>query len=315
VAGATGVLGRRLVSQFRAAGHEVVALSRRPENEAVIREAGGDPVSADLFDPDSLVKATQGCDVVVRAATSIPQGMRFRPTHWRQNDRVRTEGTQNLLEACRRNDVATYVQEGIVWVATPRDGSLFSEDAPTVDRLWFGSAIESERMAQKAKQESGIAASTVRFGGFYAADAEQVQIMARMLRKRRLPVVGDGSQFSSWIHVDDAASAVVLVATRKGSGIWHAVDGRPVRAVEFFETFAAALGAPRPRRIPTWLGRLVLGRHTLEFLTLSTRTKPERLARELGWSPKYATIDQGLRAVASELTAGRAAPKPRPPGP
>lgn len=305
IAGATGVLGHRLVSRFRAAGHDVVALSRRPENDAVIRAANGDPVSADPFDADSLTKATTGCDVVVRASTSIPQGMRFRPSHWRENDRVRVDGTRALLEACRRNDVKTYIQEGIVWVATPRDGSPFDEDAQTVDRLWFGSAIEAERMANKAGKETGITASTVRFGGFYAPDAEQIQVMAKMLRKRRVPVLGDGSQYSSWIHVDDAASAVVRVAERRGSGIWHAVDGHPVTSSAFFDRFAEALDAPRPHRVPTWVGRLILGRHTLEFLMLSTRTTPKRLSKELGWAPKYPTTDVGLRAVAAELAALR----------
>lgn len=300
VAGATGVLGRRLVARLSSRGHAVFGLSRGPENDAMIRASGGEPRRADLFDVHSLSAAADRADVVVRAATAIPSGVRFRRKDWVENDRIRTEGTRALIEACARVGAKTYVQEGIVWIAVPRDGSPFDERSTIVPRLWFGSAAESERIAHDAGTKHGLATATVRFGAFYSADSMQTRYMGTRLARGKLPILGRGDNFWSSIHLDDAADAMVAVIEAGASGLWHAVDSRPVTLADFFRTFAEALGAPKPRRAPRWLAALAVGGPTLEFMTLSTRTSSARLHRELGWAPRYPTVVEGFRQVADQ---------------
>lgn len=297
VAGATGVLGKRLVVRLSGRGHTVIGLSRSDGNDLAIRTFGGEPRRGDLFDVRSLVAAAAGADVVVRAATAIPSGVRFRRKDWAENDRVRTEGTRALVAATSRVRAKAYVQEGIVWIAVPSDGSHFDEASPIVPRLWFGTAAESERIAHEAGTKQGFAAATVRFGAFYSPDSPQTREMGTRLARGKLPIIGAGDNYWSPIHVDDAADALSAVIEAQASGIWHAVDSRPVTLTDFFSIFAEALGAPKPGRVPRWLAALVLGRPMLDFMTLSTQTSSAKLHRELGWSPRYATVREGFRQV------------------
>ncbi len=88
IAGATGVLGRRLVRRFRARGDRVVGLVCSPEGAQKVRELGGEPRQASLFDAEALARAADGCDVVIHAASAIPVRTRVRPQDWAMNDRI-----------------------------------------------------------------------------------------------------------------------------------------------------------------------------------------------------------------------------------
>src|SRR5580704_5915446 len=99
IAGATGVLGRRLVQQFIERGHSAVCAARSAKNEITIGKLRGESRRADLFDADSLARAAEGSDVVIHAATAIPTSAKPRPEDWKTNDRIRREGTRALAEA------------------------------------------------------------------------------------------------------------------------------------------------------------------------------------------------------------------------
>jgi len=295
VAGATGALGRHLVPRLIGQGFEVLCLARRPKNERAITSLGGKPRSGDLFDVDSLVRAAEGADVVVRTATAIPPGTRFRTKDWAMKLRVRRDGTRALTACAARIHAKLYVQEYIVWVAQPADGSAFDETPPVSPRLWYGSAIDAESIAREAGAHGGFEVATLRFGAFYAADSSQTRWMGQALVRRRLPVVGRGDAAWSNIHVDDAAAAIVASTKAMQGGLWHAVDDRPVSTAEFFGTFARLLDAPEPRRVPAWLAKLLAGPSTVAFLTAATRTTNARIRKDLGWSPRYLTHEDGLR--------------------
>ncbi len=297
IAGATGVLGRRLLVRFRERGDDVVGLARSAENEATIRSLGGEPRRADLFDAGSLTRAATGADIVIRAATSIPQRTRLRARDWVMNDRIRREGTRALLEATARIGARMYLQEGIVWVAQPADGAPFDESSPVTPRRWYGSAIDAEVLARDAGEKHGFAVATVRFGSFYGPDSEQTRLMGERLVRRKLPIVGHGDAVWSSIHLDDAATALVAVAKAGSSGLWHAVDDRPATMEAFFTTLARLLGAKTPRHVGMWLASLVIGRGTVAFLSASTRTSNAKIRADLGWAPRYPTIQEGLAQV------------------
>jgi nucleoside-diphosphate-sugar epimerase len=297
IAGATGVLGRGLIRQFREHGHDVLGLVRDPQGEQRVRSLGGEPRSADLCDADALTRAAEGAEVVIHAATAIPLKTRTRPIDWAENDRIRREGTRALTQAAARAGARLYLQQSITWVARPPDGSAFDEDSPPHPDAVTQSALDGERIAQEAGERTGLAAGVLRCGWFYGPNSPHMRMLADGLRRRRLPIIGDGQAIWSCLHTEDAAGAFVTAAEAGKGGLWHVVDDRPVTAKEFLTSFARRLGAPPPRRVPAWLARVVAGRRAVAFLTASTRTSNARIRRELGWRPRYPTFEEGLDQV------------------
>lgn len=296
VAGATGAIGRPLLLDLRRRGHEAVALSRSAKNDAVIRERGGDPVRGDLFDVDALARAMAGCDAVVRVATHIPADGRA-ASSWATNDRIRREGTRALLAAATRAGVRRYVQESIVWVARPEDGSRFDERSPPRPDRITQSALDAERIAEG----SPVIAATLRLGWLYGADTALGRQFAQLLRNRRLPVLGDGSARICLLHADDAARAFVDAIESGARGTFHVVDDEPAPVGDFFDEMARRVGAPRPRRVPRWIGALTAGSHVARFLTTPMVTSHEPFTRASGWKPAHATYREGL----AELSEAR----------
>jgi nucleoside-diphosphate-sugar epimerase len=300
IAGATGVLGRRLVEQFARRGHSVAGLVRDPRGEQRVKSLGGEPRWADLFNPATLARAAEGCDVILHAATSIPVKPKISPKDWMVNDRIRREGTRALADAAARVGAKLYLQQSVVWVARPRDGSPFLEGSPIVcDDPILQSAADAESIAREAGEKHGFRVAVLRGGSFYGAEAGHTHMLAEGLRRRKLPILGSGDAFWAMIHTDDMASAFVAAAEKPQSGIWHVVDNELVTVRDFFSTFAAKVGAPAPRRVPLWLARWVVGDATVRFFTASTRTTNARLRHDFAWAPQYRTYREGLDQILS----------------
>jgi nucleoside-diphosphate-sugar epimerase len=192
IAGATGVLGRRVVQQARARGHEVIGLARDAEGEQVIRSRGGEARQADLFDPEALARAAGGAEVLIHAATAIPAKTRTSPADWALNDRIRCDGTRALAGAAALVGAKLYLQQSIVWVAQPPDGSPFDEDSPAHPDPITRSALDGERIAREAGERHGFAVAVLRFGAFYAADSSHTRMLGDGLARRAIPIVGRG---------------------------------------------------------------------------------------------------------------------------
>ena len=297
IAGATGVLGRRLVRQLRAHGHEVVGLARTPDGEQLVRASGGESRRADLFDPEALARAAEGSEVIVHAATAIPVKDRPSSADWDLNDRIRRDGTRALTAAAAMVGARLYVQQSIAWVARPPDGTFFDEDSPSYPDRITQSALDGEQIAREAGERQGFAVAVPRLGGFYGADAAHTRRLGAALAARRLPIVGRGDALWPMLHLDDAAGAVVTIVEAGRGGLWHVTDDQPATVAEVLTYFAARLGAPPPRRVPVWLARLVAGQHAVDFLTRSINTSNARFRREVGWSPRFPTYREGLEQV------------------
>ncbi len=297
IAGATGVLGRRLIQQFRARGHSVLALVQSPNGEQVVQSLGGESRWGNLFDEDALAHAAEGSDVVIHAATSIPSKTRPTPKDWEMNDRIRREGTHALTACAAKIEAKLYLQQSVVWVARPPDGSFFDENSPTYPDPIMLSALEGEKISLEAGEHSDFAVSVLRCGWFYGADSAHTRLFGEGLAKRRIPIVGRGDAVWACLHLDDAASAFVAAAEKNRNGIWHIVDDQPTTAAEFLTAFARRLGVPPPRRVPVWLARLLAGQNTVKFFTSSTRTSNARFRREFGWSPRLPSFEEGLDQI------------------
>jgi 2-alkyl-3-oxoalkanoate reductase len=313
IAGATGVLGRRMVAELARHGHEVVGMARGAEKAALVRSLGGEPAEVSLFDADALARAAEGAQVVVHAATAIPTGMDARsPRAWAVNDRIRREGTRALTRAAGLVGARRYIQQSVAWVVrTAPGGPFYDERTPADPSALLRSAVEGEEIAREAGDRHGFETAVLRGGGFYGADTAHSRVMAQLLLRRRLPVFGRGDYLLAPVHADDVASAFVVAAEAPSArGIWHVVDDEPVPAAEFFRRFAAAVGAPAPRRIPLWLAKLLLGRDPVEALTVSMNTSNAKIRRELGWAPRYPTSREGLAQMAAAWREEGFLPRP-----
>lgn len=297
IAGASGVLGRRLVRQFRERGHTVVGLVRSPKAETAVREAGGEPMHADLFDVESLARAAEGCDTVIHAATAIPTKQKTTPADWAMNDRIRRKGTRCLTEAAAKIGAITYIQQSVAWVARPKDGSAFDEDTPVVPDPSYQSAIDAEAIARETGSAEGFVTAIMRGGAFYDCDSAHTRMLADSLRKRAMPIIGRGDAEWAMIHTDDAVRAYVLVAEQPRNGVWHIVDNELITVRALLETSAVLLGAPRPRRVPVWLAKWLAGERAVAYFTQSTRTTNGRFRRDFGWAPRYPTYREGLDQI------------------
>jgi nucleoside-diphosphate-sugar epimerase len=303
IAGATGVLGRSLVRQFSERGHTVYGLTRDERGEKLVRSLGGESRKASLFDADELAHAADGAEVVIHAATSIPNKRRLKPADFAENDRIRRDGTRSLGLAASRIGARLYLQQSIVWVARPPDGAPFDEDTtPQPDEI-SRSAYDAEQIAAEAGAVGGFGVGILRCGWFYAPDAASTRMFGEGLKRRRMPIVGSGDAVLACLHVEDAASAFVAAAETGRSGLWHAVDDQPVTVKELLTTFASMLGAPPPMRVPVWLARLAAGSYAAKFLTSSTRTTNKRMRRETNWTPRFPSYREGLEQIIAEWGA------------
>lgn len=297
VAGATGVLGRRLVRQLTARGHEAVGLVRSEAGETTVRSLGGVPRRADLFDADSLTRAADGCEVVIHAATAIPTRVRTNPGDWALNDRIRRDGTRCLTTATARIGAVAYLQQSVVWAVRGPNGGPFDETAPATDDPILASSLDGERIARDAGADHDFRAALLRCGAFYSADGWHTRIFGESVVRGRPALVGQGDAVWSLLHADDCARAFVAAAEKPKSGVWHVVDDRPVTMSEYLGTLAKMLGARPPRHLPRWLARMVLGRYAADLLSSSFSTSNARFRADFDWRPGFPTIAEGLEEV------------------
>jgi 2-alkyl-3-oxoalkanoate reductase len=299
VAGATGVLGSRLVAELAARSHEVVGLARDERGEQVVRHNGGVPARASLFDAEALTRVAEGCGVVIHAATAIPKKHRLSTSDWEMNDRIRRDGTRALTEAAANVGAHQYIQQSITWVARPPDDAPFDEDGPVYPDPVVASAIDAEEIARETGRRRGLKVAVLRGGWFYGADSWHTQLFGRMLRRRMLPIVGSGEACWSPLHLDDAASAFVSTAEAGVEGTFHVVDDQPVSVRAFLGYFADRLGADAPMWCPAWLAKLVSGPAASEMFTRSTVTSNQRFRAATDWAPAYPTYREGIDQVVS----------------
>ena len=300
VAGATGVLGRRAVAELVGPGHQVTGLARSEEKADLLRLLGATPVQVDLFDPAAVKEAVAGHEVVVNLATHIPPISRAAlPGAWNENARIRTEGARNLVDAALAAGAARYIQESIAFMYEDRGAEWLDEDTPVMTVKLVEPNLAAEAQAARVT-EAGAVGVVLRFGQFYAADSSHTTDQARMARLGLAPTVGDPDAYTSWIHADDAATAVVAALTAP-AGIYNVTDDEPVTRREHAEIVAAALGTRKARFAPSVVTRA--GGPSGSLLTRSQRVSNRRFKDATGWAPAYPTSREGWAVEAADLAA------------
>jgi nucleoside-diphosphate-sugar epimerase len=299
IAGATGVLGRQVVRELLARGHQVVGLARAPMNQAVLRSLGAAAAPGDLFDPNRLARAAADADVVMHLATAIPVKPRQSLRDWQENDRIRTQGTACLLEAARRVRARFYLQQSVAFIHGHAGDAWVDENSPLLPHRVLDSAMTMERLVR----EAGLPWTILRGGHFYHPDAAHTRALLEGLRAGRLPVIGMGANFRSMVHVEDMAKACVLAAEQQPMGeTFLVVDDEPVRLRDLFTYLARELGGPKPNYLPPAVARLLVGSLTVDLVTASLRCRNGKLKRQLAWQPRFPTYCDGFAALLRAAT-------------
>ncbi len=295
VAGASGAIGLPLVKQLVAAGHEVSGSTRGGEGAVKIREAGGIAVPVDVFDREKLTAAVvqAGPDVVVNQLTSLPA--RFEPRKkgfYDANNRIRSEGGDNLIEATAAAGAKRLVTQSISFLYLLTGPRIKTEDDPVDRTRFYDPTLDHER---KALEDGRFEAVVLRYGLLYGPDTWYAHDghLADEVRSRRLPIVGKGTGITSFLHVEDAASAAVA-ALERGEGIYNVTDDEPAPTSEWIPVYAEALGARPPRRVPFWLASLVAGKPLATQATEGRGASNAKIKSETGWTPSIPSWRQGF---------------------
>jgi nucleoside-diphosphate-sugar epimerase len=276
VLGATGVLGRNVVPRLMEAGHQVVAVVRRRDQIPSLERAGVRAALGDILEGETLLVPTMGADAVLHLATSIPR--RNEAQDWSKNDRIRREGTENLIAAAQANGVARYVQQSIALIYGDHGQELVDESAALRPNEITQSAADMEARVRSASLEWTI----LRGGLFYGPGTGREEGWRSAVREEGFRVPGDGQDMLSLVHIADMARAVVCALEEAGPGtIYNVVDDTPISNAEIFEFVASQEGVPDPEAGgPKGLPSLACSNHAIQ--------------QSLEWTPAYPSYRTGL---------------------
>jgi len=301
ISGATGVLGRRVVSRLSRSSHTVVGFSRSEANRQWLEEHGAEARSGDLFDQESVYELTAGCDAILHLATAIPTKSRSSLADWQTNDRLRRQGTQNLVNAAVRHKCQFYLQEGLALIYGEQNGQWVDEQTPLPQQqpAILQSAVDMERIIHQAAGQHDLPAIILRFGSFYSHDSAQTKGMLQMISKGLFPIVGDGTVYWNLINADDAADAVIAVVEKYETAAgqtFNVCDDEPVQYGTMVHFIADRLEARKPIHIPRSVARMALGAHVVDAIFNSFRCRNQLVKEKLGWTPAHATYREGYTA-------------------
>jgi nucleoside-diphosphate-sugar epimerase len=306
VAGASGAIGRQLVPRLVAGGHEVHGMTRSESKRALLSELGAVPVVADALDPDAVAEAVAEAkpDVIVHQLTSLTGVQRFTERAAEPTNRLRTEGTDNLLSAGHAVGVRRFVAQGVAgFGAYGRTGAAVKTEADPLDpspppefRETLAALRHLEAAVLGARWTDGI---VLRYGVFYGPGTllAQGEEQFEMVRKRKFPVVGDGGGVWSFVHNDDAAEASVAALEHGTRGVYKVVDDDPAPVAEWLPALARTLGAKKPMRVPRFVGRMFAGETGVAMMTEIRGASNAKAKRELGWRPAHPSWRQGFAAA------------------
>jgi 2-alkyl-3-oxoalkanoate reductase len=304
LAGATGAIGAPLLRLLVAEGHEVTGMTRSPERAEAVRATGANAAVADALDADAVTSAVVAArpEAVVHQLTAIPARLDPRKIarDFALTDRLRTQGTHNLVAAAQQAGVSRILAQSIAFAYAPGPpGTVHVEGDPPIADPPAQFKRSAAAIAELERTVLGAGGLVLRYGYFYgpgtsiSPDGSVGQEVAR----RRLPIVGGGRGVWSFIHVDDAAHATAAALAHGSSGVYNVVDDEPAAVAEWIPALADALGAKPPRRAPAWLARPLAGEYGLMTMTRAQGASNALAKRELGWTPRHAGWREGFQTA------------------
>jgi len=299
VVGATGAIGTRLVPLLTVQGHHVTGTSRSPEKASRLRSLGAEAVTLDVLDPPTVKNAVLEIqpEAIIHEATALSEmsDVKHFDRSFAETNRLRTDGTDALLAAAREAGVQSFVAQSFAgWPYARAGGPVKSEEDPLDPEPVEAMSETLAAIRHLEEKVVGAGGLVVRYGGLYGSPDDAI---AELVRKRRFPLVGDGGGISSFVHLDDAASATVLALERGEPGIYNVVDDEPAPVREWLPVLAETLGAKPPRHVPRWLAQLAAGEAGVTLMTEARGASNAKAKRELGWTLRYPSWREGFRAA------------------
>jgi 2-alkyl-3-oxoalkanoate reductase len=302
VAGGAGAVGARLVPQLVAAGHEVTATARTGDKLAAIEAQGAKGAVMDGLDRDSVLAAVAAAApaAIVHEMTGLAgkADLRRFDRWFATTSRLRTEGTDHLLEAAARGDVGRLLAQGYTgWPNERSSGPVKTEDDPLDPDP--PAAMRETLAANRYQERTWVEAGglVLRYGSLYGPGTSEDEFV-ELARKRQLPIVGDGAGVWSFIHVDDAAAATVRALDHGTAGVYNVVDDDPAPSAEWIPALAERCGAKPPRHLPKWLVRPMIGAAGVSMMCEIRGSSNAKAKRELGWAPAHPSWRGVLGSVA-----------------
>jgi len=214
LAGASGVIGRRLVPLLVRAGHSVVGTTRSADKADMLRSLGAEPVVVDVFDAAAVTRAVKvaKADVIIHQLTDLP----FAPGTPRyeegleRNAQLRIDGTRNLVDAVKAAGVRRMISQSIAFVYAPKQGALTEDDPLAPAEGAYKRTIEGV----KALEDPTLAVPegiVLRYAFLYGPDT--------WFPASRAP--------GASVHVDAAAQAALLALTKGKPGIYNIAEDDP----------------------------------------------------------------------------------------
>lgn len=305
LAGSTGVLGQRLLPLLLGAGHSVTAATRSPQKAEALRLAGASPVVLDALDRQAVIQAVTAVrpDAVVHQMTDLAQVTNLRnfDQEFASTNRLRTQGTDNLLIAARIAGAQRFVAQSYTGWPNLREGGSVKTEHDPLDTHPPSTMTQSLRAIHQLESTvagaSDLTGIVLRYGSFYGpgtalgAGGEFV----KAVRHRKLPVIGNGAGVWSFIHIDDAARATLLAIESRQGGLFNIVDDDPAPVSEWLPDLARTLGVKAPLYLPQWLGRLIAGEAVVMMMTSMRGSSNLKAKQLLRWQPVYRTWREGFR--------------------
>ncbi|HEX6736729.1 MAG TPA: NAD(P)-dependent oxidoreductase [Vicinamibacteria bacterium] len=305
LAGGTGAVGRQLVPLLVRGRHEVVATARTAERAEAVRALGAQPAVMDGLDRASVLRAVAAArpEVVVHQMTALAEARSFRRPDdvMAGSNRLRTEGTDHLLEAARAAGARRFVAQSFTGWPNAREGGRIKTEEDPLDASPAPSTVQTleaiRRLEHTVQSATDLVGVVLRYGAFYGPGTALAPggVMLEMVRQRKLPIVGGGAGVWSFSHVADVAEATRLAIEGGPAGIYNIVDDDPAEASVWLPELARILAAPPPRRVPLWLGRLLAGEAMVRMMTEQRGSSNAKAKRLLGWQPAYASWREGFR--------------------
>ena len=303
VAGGSGVLGRRLVPQLVARGHQVTATTTSGAKLDLLTRLGAEAVVMDGLDAGSVHAAVAAAapDVIVHQMTGLSFAhagkvdLKHPDKYFAATNRLRVAGTDHLLAAVDAAGVTHVVAQSNATGNGPDDDGWTKPEQKPLDTAALPAAyrLAMEPLGHIEASVINAGGAALRYGWFYGPGATDDQV--EMIRKRQFPIVGGGTGFWSWIHLDDAAAATVLAVEQKATGVFNIVDDEPAAVSDWLPYLARCAAAKPPLRVPRWLGRILAGDQAVRMMTEGHGSSNAKAKRELGWQLRYPSWRQGFK--------------------
>lgn len=312
IAGASGAMGRALIPLLVRAGHDVVGMVQRPRSVEVVHALGAEPRTADALDAAAVLSCFREVQpqVVIHQLTAIPAAldMRHFDRDFALTNLLRTEGTRHLLAAAVDVGATHFIAQSFAgWTYGRKGSALKTEDNaldPDPPKRLRSTLNALKSLEQAVLAEKRLTGTILRYGSFYgphtsiAKDGSIVQAV----RRRKLPLVGEGAGVWSFVHIDDAASATAAAVESGRGGIYNVVDDEPAPVSEWLSFLAHCAHAQPPRHVAAWMARLLIGEHVVAVMNEIRGVSNAKIKRDLGWTPRWPSWREGFREVSKSAS-------------